>query len=259
MSQTVSTRNVSSVQSTLDIQSKTIFLFDNRYTQSTFTNTTGAEFTLKAGMLVVRNAGTYESASVQFSATPLSAGQTVILGGLTYTSTGVTTTAQLAAAFANLLDGATTGAGTATGTYGGALSGFTTDGVVGLDTVVFTAVAVGNTTDLAQTGTGAASTITIVQGSAAVADGIKIATAGNLADVVGIATVGNDPTGIVLPINQDTATNFCHSGTVNGNNLILPAGVSLTTIVGNKTVLDILNGLGLDVQTNISELTNFDN
>lgn len=110
-------------------------------------------------------AGTFETASVLFSATPLSAGQTVTLAGLTYTSTGATTQAQLAAAFANLANGATTGAGTGTGTYSGALTGYATGAVITSTTVVFTATTTGNQPNLTQSGTGAAATITITAGT----------------------------------------------------------------------------------------------
>lgn len=83
-------------------------------------------------------AGTFGTCSVLFSSAGLTAGQSVTLGGLTYTSTGSTTQAQLATAFASLAAGATTGGGTGTGTYTGALTGFAT-GTVTSNTVVFTA------------------------------------------------------------------------------------------------------------------------
>jgi hypothetical protein len=84
----------------------------------------------------------------------LTAGQTYTVAGLTFTSTENTTTAQLLAAFADLADGATTGAGTDEGTYSGALTGYTTSEVVD-NVVTFTAVAEGATTDLVASGTGA--------------------------------------------------------------------------------------------------------
>ena len=74
------------------------------------------------------SANTTESTAISF-ANALSAGQSVTVGGLTYTSTGDTTAAQLAAAFALLADGASTGAAAATGTYSGKLNGFSTGAV----------------------------------------------------------------------------------------------------------------------------------
>ena len=50
--------------------------------------------------------------------------ESVTIGGLIYTSTGVTTQAQLIAGFTSLDVGATTGGATATGAYTGALAGF---------------------------------------------------------------------------------------------------------------------------------------
>jgi len=75
-------------------------------------------------------ANTTKSSAVTF-ATALTAGESVTFGGLTYTSTASTTTAQLAAAFAGLANGATTKSGINTGTYSGALTGFTTGAASG--------------------------------------------------------------------------------------------------------------------------------
>lgn len=87
----------------------------------------------------------------------LTAGQTYIIAGLTYTSTAITTQAQMLSAFANLASGATTGAGTATGTYSGALTEYSTGPVVS-NVVTFTSTAnpFANVTDLTDSGTGAA-------------------------------------------------------------------------------------------------------
>ena len=102
--------------------------------------TTGAanDFTLKSdngssGITVTTTQGATavnETSSLAFG-TALTAGQTITVGGLTYTSTGATSTAQLAAAFASLANGATTGPGTATGSYSGKLSGFATGAAAG--------------------------------------------------------------------------------------------------------------------------------
>lgn len=83
-------------------------------------------------------AGTFGTSSVLFGSAGLTAAQSLTLAGLTYTSTGSTTQAQLASAFASLAVGATTGAATGTGTYSGTLTGFAT-GTVTSNAVVFTA------------------------------------------------------------------------------------------------------------------------
>lgn len=49
--QTVSTRN----QSTVNFESKRLFIFDNRFTEGVFKNTTAGEFSLQAGILVARD------------------------------------------------------------------------------------------------------------------------------------------------------------------------------------------------------------
>ena len=71
--------------------------------------------------------GVRESAALTFA--DLNAGQSVTIGGLTYTATKATTAAELAAAFASLNAGATIGGGIATGSYSGTLTGFSTGAV----------------------------------------------------------------------------------------------------------------------------------
>lgn len=87
--------------------------------------------------------GTATASTVVFSATALTAGQSVGVAALIYTSTAGTTQAQLAAAFASLSAGATTGPGTSTGTYSGALTGFNSGAVTSGTTVIFTSTTVG--------------------------------------------------------------------------------------------------------------------
>lgn len=111
--------------------------------------------------------GPFERAKVDFAA--ITSGATVILGGLTFTATtGGATAAQLASAFAHLKVGATAAAAntqnslatTSFGTFtSGTLASFSTGGVTNGDNVTFTSTSHGAATDLAQTGTGASSTI----------------------------------------------------------------------------------------------------
>ncbi len=110
-----------------------------------------------------------ETASVKFSA--LTAGQTLTIGGLTFTASTAMTAAEAASAFANLVNGTLPAAGdsqgggaASKGTYTGILSGWTS-GAVSTDTVVFTSTTANkNVTDLANTGTGTA-TVTTTSGS----------------------------------------------------------------------------------------------
>jgi hypothetical protein len=253
----INQRNVTRNQSTADYTQKRVFLFGNSFDSGLLKNTNAAALGLESGVLLARAAGTYETASVVFNASGLTAGQTQILGGLTFTSTGATTQAQLAAAFANLEDGATTGAGASLGTYSGALTGWSTGSVTDTATVLFTATAVGNVTNLAETGTGANPTITIVSGGAtASAGGLIPVTSSNLADVIGILTYEGSGT---LGTDDELQVNMAIGGEIDGTELVLPSGVTLNTVVGNKTLKDVLNAVGFVVRDNVVENTNFDN
>lgn len=129
---------------------------------------------------LIAHTGLSESAIVKFAA--LTAGQTLILAGLTWTAGGSgTTVAQLAAAWGNIAAGtgyAALSAITAGGTFtAGTLTGWATSLqvfganstaatiVAGTNEVVFTSTGgLTNATDLAATGTGTAPTISKVDG-----------------------------------------------------------------------------------------------
>ena len=255
MSVTGTQRNATRNQSTVDFQAQNIFTYGNRYNTGVFINNVGETINAQDGFLVVRNSGTFETATAKFVA--LTTGQTIILGGLTYTSTAATTASQLATAFANLAVGATTGAGTATGTYSGTLAGYATGAVQGasLETVVFTASTVGPKTDLADSGTGADPTITVVNGTAGVDEGFSPATSATLANVIGILKIEGQNT---MANAASLKANYCISGDIDATMLILPNGVTLDSIVGSKALKDVLTALGF-VLNNVTECSNFDN
>ena len=227
-------RNATNNQSTVDFLVQNIFTYGNRYSKGIFINNLGESLNAQDGILVVRNSGSFETASAKFVG--LTAGQTMIIAGLTYTSTGVTTAAQLAAAFANLAVGATTGAGTSTGSYSGALAGYSTGAAVGasLDTVVFTASTVGNKTDLTATGTGTSPAFTIVNGSAGVDEGFSPATSATLANVIGILKT----TAKVKANGQeiDAETNYSNYKAVDG--LYFPFTVEAASPMGGMMQID---------------------
>lgn len=249
-------RGITNNQSTVDYLSQNIFTFGNRYNTGVFINNLGESLDAQDGILVVRNSGSFETATAKFVG--LTAAQTMIIGGLTYTSTGVTTPSQLATAFANLAVGATTGAGTVTGTYSGALAGYATGPVSGalLDIVVFTASTVGPKTDLVATGTGTTPTFTIVNGTAGVDEGFSPATSATLANVIGILKVSNGITTLANAASMNA--NYALSGDIDASMLILPLGVTLDSIVGAKALKDILTSIGF-VLNNVTEMTKFDN
>lgn len=103
---------------------------------------------------------------------------------------------------------------------------------------------------LAVTGTN-----TILQQGLLIVGGAKvgIATAANLADIVGILKM-EDP--MTVPTAQDVTVNICISGQVDQTGLVLPATVTLNTLVGNKKLKHILTGLGFDLK-NVTEHSDF--
>lgn len=76
-----------------------------------------------------------------------------------------------------------------------------------------------------------------------------------LADVVGILNVEGE---VVLAIAEDINCNYCLKGDVDAGLLVLPAGVTLNTVVGNKILKDILTDLGF-VLSNVTENSQYDN
>jgi hypothetical protein len=109
-------------------------------------------------------------------------------------------------------------------------------------------------------GTGA--TVTLVAGTlvlrdTAVAKGIKLAVAGStLADTVGILAVEGTQD---VPAGGTALVNYCAEGGIDGTQLTLPGGVTLDTVVGTKTVEDIINALGMHVDRSAVENTKQDN
>ena len=195
--------------------------------------------TLAGGTLTVgaaASAATAETATMT-GAGGLTAGQTYTVAGLTYTSTAVTTQAELLTAFASLAAGATTGAGTATGTYSGTLTGYSTSAVAA-NVVTFNGVAtLGNQTDLADSGTGAAAAAiaTTVQGVNAVPAGFS--SADTLTGGAGADTFSFQ--------NADLATT---AGTISIN-------ATITDFVGNLDKIKVLNLGGAGSSTNYLEAT----
>jgi S-layer protein len=129
-------------------------------------------------------AGKTETASIKFSA--LTAGQTLVIGGLTFTAAVDMTAAEAAGAFANLINGRLPVSGdtqasatAAKGVYSGVFTGFTSGAASG-DTVVFTATSKGDKTNLANAGTGAVTVTTTDGASSAGYEGTLGVTAGTV-------------------------------------------------------------------------------
>lgn len=241
-------RNANRNQSTVDFLAKNIFTFGNRYQSGVLVNNIGETLEAQDGILVVRNAGSFETATVEFAA--MANAETVILAGLTYTASGAKTAAEVAAAFADKAVGYV-----GSGAFSGTLTGYSTGPVSFTDKVVFTASTVGPKTDITETGTGSVTSITIVNGTAGVDEGFSPATSATLANVIGILKID----GVVsLADAASTNANYAISGDIDAGLLILPLGVTLDTIVGSFSLKDILTARGF-VLNNVTELTKFDN
>ena len=115
---------------------------------------------------ILNNSAVNESSAITFNS--MTAGQTVTIGGLTYTAgnTGATA-AQVAAAFASLANGSTTGV-TTYGTFTGTLNAFWSGTVSGTSTVTFTSASTGaNVTNIGITGSGTLPTVVTTDGAPA--------------------------------------------------------------------------------------------
>ena len=150
---------------------------------------------------VLAVAGTTETNSVKFTA--LTIGQTITLGGLTFTASAALTAAQAAAAFANLAVGTLpvagdtqSGGAASKGTYTGVFTGWTS-GAVSTDTVVFTSTADGAVANLVNAGSGTV-TITATDGTAA-----TDAEAGVLGVITGKVLIDDNATASITTVSVD--------------------------------------------------------
>lgn len=105
-----------------------------------------------------------------------------------------------------------------------------------------------------------AATTTIKDGmpvvrNVAKANAFSLATSANLADVVGVTKVGLFD--VSLAASTDLNIAVCIKGDIDANGLVLPATVTLNTVVDTTKILrDVLNGVGLNV-VNTTEQTKF--
>lgn len=80
-------------------------------------------------------------------------------------------------------------------------------------------------------------------------------TALTLADTIGILAIEGE---VEMAIAADINCNYCIEGDIDGEFLVLPAGVTLNTVVGNKILKDILTDLDF-VINNVVDGSKFDN
>jgi flagellar hook-associated protein 2 len=204
--------------------------------------------------------GTTESSSLAFGRA-LTAGESITVGGLTYTSTGSTSTDQLAAAFAGLANGATTGPGTGLGAYTGALSGFSTGAATG-STIVATSTTTGNVSDIQTLGAGVTgldfgTQLQAAANASLTVNGVAITNSSNSIEgaITGVTlnlnTVTTSP--VVLNFSRDTssvktklqAVVTSYNEAITMTNVVSDSKSTVenygATLVGNTTVTQIRN------------------
>jgi flagellar hook-associated protein 2 len=204
--------------------------------------------------------GVNETSALAFG-TALTAGQTVTVGGLTYTSTGNTSTTELAAAFASLRNGATTGPSTALGAYTGTLSGFST-GPATNSTVVADSPTTGDVTDIQISGAGVTglefgTVLQTVASAALTVNGVAVTSSTNSIEgaisgvTLNLSTVTTTP--LTLSFSRDTtsvkakleALVASYNDAVSMLNVVSDPKSTVetygATLVGNSTVLSVRN------------------
>ncbi len=139
--------------------------------------TDGASLAITKGA----SGATRESNSVTFK--DLTSGDTVTIGGLTLTASGAITAANVAAGFASLANGATTGNVVANGAWTGTLTGWSTSAITSGSTLTFSSSTNNSdVTDLTNTGTVAVRpTVVKTDGAAAASTESNVATFRDLA------------------------------------------------------------------------------
>lgn len=184
-----------------------------------------AAATAVAGVATV--AGVTETASVKFTA--LTAGQSFTVAGLTFTASKALTAAQVATAFANLVEGIlpvegdTQGSGVAAnGIYSNKFTGWTSGAANG-DTVVFTSTAAGDVGNLTVT-------------AGATGSGVVAPTAPTPVTTTGVAAAGK---AAVAGVNAGIVTVNDAASTI--KTVTVDAYGNGSAITGTSTVLETLN------------------
>ena len=208
----------------------------------------------------------------------MTAGQSITVGGLKYTSTGVTTAAQVAAAFASLQAGAATPTNPLTGTFSGTLTGFNagvSDGSANLS--FFSATAGSNVTDLPVFG--AAADITLANGKDTpqdIVDAINASKTGVTAQLVNSGDGSATPYQIILngPVGTTGAftLNTTYGIGTGSPGLTFPAGHAANQTAADALVkvngisytrssnqlTDVIAGLTLDLKSTTSSAATLD-
>jgi flagellar hook-associated protein 2 len=208
----------------------------------------------------------------------MTAGQSISIGGLKYTSTGVTTAAQVAAAFASLQAGAATPSNPMTGTFSGTLTGFNAGVSDGSANLSFFSTATGsNVTDLPIFG--AAADISLADGKDTpedIVNAINASKVGVTAQLVNTGDGSATPYQIILsgPVGTTGAftLNTAYGAGTGSPGLTFPGGHAanqtatdaLVKVDGisytrsSNQLTDVINGLTLDLKTTTSSAASLD-
>ena len=211
-----------------------------------------------------------EQAAITFKA--LTAGQSVTIGGLTYTSTANSSAEDVAAAFAGLSASATTPANPAKGTFSGNLSAFNAGADQGNGTLVFTGVS--GATSVQDLSVSSASTrISVAAGKdtpQGIVDAINASNSGVTAQLVNTGDGSANPYQVVLTGPTGAANAFSLStdyGNGNGSpGISFPSNGTGNQTAGDATLqvdgitytrssnslTDVIQGLTLNLQTTSS-------
>jgi flagellar capping protein FliD len=123
-----------------------------------FTPASGSSTTFAAPVITEGGDYALATALLAFPTHGLNQGDSVTVGGLSFTASRAASSAEIASAFANLANGASTGSGTAYGSYSGAISGFSSGAVVNTNQVLFTQIDSGTANSIASLANIASST-----------------------------------------------------------------------------------------------------
>jgi flagellar hook-associated protein 2 len=154
--------------------------------------------------------GTRQTATVSF--TPLLAGQSVTVAGLTYKATSATTAAEVAAAFSGLAGNATSSTTAPKGTVSGTLTGFSAGVSDGTGNLTFTSTAAGTTAAFAMSS--AAPKLTIAAGQdtpQGIVNAINAASNGVTAQLVNTGDGTSNPYQIILTGKVGSSNVFSYS------------------------------------------------
>lgn len=113
-----------------------------------FTAASGSPTVFSAPVITDGGSGFLTDAQLQFPPGGLQAGDSISVAGLMFTANRAASDVEVAAAFANLVNGATTGAGSTYGSYSGALAGFSSGAIVNSNQIVFTQISSGTQTSI---------------------------------------------------------------------------------------------------------------